>query len=86
MMSKPVKVYTTSYCAFCRRAKDLLRQKEIAFEEIDVSDDQSTREWLVQTTGRRTVPQIFVGEAAIGGYEELRVLAEDGQLAAMVTG
>jgi glutaredoxin 3 len=84
-MAKQVKVYTTSYCTFCRRAKDLLRQKAIAFDEIDVTEDAPTREWLVRTTGRRTVPQIFVGETSIGGYEELRALEDDGQLAAMVT-
>ncbi len=83
-MAKPVRVYTTSYCAFCGRAKDLLRQKGIAFEEIDVTEDAGERERLVRTTGRRTVPQIFVGENAIGGYEELRALEEDGELGAMV--
>ena len=83
-MPKPVRVYTTSYCAFCRRAKELLRKREIAFEGIDVTADADTRRWLVETTGRRTVPQIFVGEEAIGGYEELQALDERGLLATRV--
>jgi glutaredoxin 3 len=83
-MPKPVRVYTTSYCAFCRRAKELLRKREIAFEDIDVTADADTRRWLVETTGRRTVPQIFVGEEAIGGYEELQALDERSLLATRV--
>jgi glutaredoxin 3 len=77
-------VYTTSYCPFCWRAKELLRQRGIAFEEVDVTTDAETRSWLVETTGRRTVPQIFIGEQAIGGYDELRALDDRGSLAARV--
>jgi glutaredoxin 3 len=77
-------VYTTSYCPFCRRAKELLRRRGIAFEEVDVTADVEVRSWLVGTTGRRTVPQIFIGEEAIGGYDELRALDDRGSLAARV--
>jgi len=75
-MSEPVRIYTTSYCTYCRRAKDLLRERAIPFEELDVTDDEEARRWLVSATGRRTVPQIFIGEEPIGGYEELRALDE----------
>jgi glutaredoxin 3 len=83
-MPKPVRIYTASYCSFCYRAKDLLRRRGIAFEEIDVTSDAAARQWLVSATGRRTVPQVFVGERTIGGYEELRALDEAGELAAIV--
>ena len=85
-MPKAVRVYTASYCSFCRRAKDLLRARAIAFEEIDVTTDYDRRRWLVETTGRRTVPQIFVGDEAIGGYDELRMLDASGKLAPLVGG
>jgi glutaredoxin 3 len=85
-MRQPVRVYTASYCSFCYRAKDLLRRRGIAFEEIDVTSDVAARQWLVSATGRRTVPQIFAGEQAIGGYDDLRALDEAGELCAVVGG
>jgi glutaredoxin 3 len=66
-----VRVYTTIYCGYCRRAKALLKQKGIPFQEIDCTLDLKTRRWLVEQTGRRTVPQIFFDEEPVGGYEEL---------------
>ncbi len=83
-MAHSVRIYTASYCSFCRHAKELLRERGIAFEEIDVTADARTREWLVGATGRRTVPQVFVGEKPIGGYEELRSLDRSGRLASLV--
>lgn len=75
-----VKLYTTHYCPFCRSAKALLQSKNADFEEIYVDGDTPTRLWLEKTTGRRTVPQIFIGEAAIGGFEELKNLDDKGEL------
>ena len=69
-----VKIYTTTYCGYCKRAKELLKSKQIAFEEIDVTEDAAKREWLVQTTGFKTVPQIFIDEKPIGGYAQLKEL------------
>jgi len=85
-MAKAVKIYTTYYCGYCRMAKQLLESRKVAFEEIDVSDDDATREWLVTATGRRTVPQIFIGEEPIGGYEELVALDRSGRLATHLEG
>lgn len=68
---KQVKIYVTNYCPFCRQAEALLKQKGIPFEAIDVTDDDKTRAWLVKTTGYKTVPQIFIDEKPIGGYEQL---------------
>jgi glutaredoxin 3 len=83
-MALPVKMYTTVYCGFCRQAKALLQSRGIAFEEIDVTTDDEKREWLVEATGRRTVPQIFIGDDAIGGYQELAALDSRGELLARV--
>ena len=80
-MAKPVKIYTTPYCGYCRMAKQLLQSRKVAFEEIDVSGDHETRQWLVTATGRRTVPQIFIGDESIGGFDELSALDRAGQLA-----
>jgi len=77
---KPVRVYTTLVCPYCIRAKLLLRERGIAFEEIDVTGDHDKRTWLVEKTGRRTVPQIFIGDEAIGGFDDLRELDRTGEL------
>ncbi|MCA9544728.1 MAG: glutaredoxin 3 [Myxococcales bacterium] len=79
-----VKVYSTRICWYCDQAKRLLAKKGVAFEDIDVSDDADARRWLVETTGRRTVPQIFVGDQAIGGYTDLAALDRSGRLDALL--
>ena len=73
-------MYTTQYCPYCVRAKALLRHKGIAFEEIDVGADDTLREKMVEASGRRTVPQIFINDAPIGGFDELKALDDDGEL------
>ena len=83
---QPVKIYTSDWCGFCTAAKHLLKTRNVAFEEIDTTGNDELRAWLRQTTGRRTVPQIFIGERAIGGYEELRMLDVEGKLAKLLTG
>lgn len=75
-----VVVYTTQYCPYCVRAKALLRHKGVAFEEIDVGDDDAIRERMVEASGRRTVPQIFIDDVPIGGFEELKELDDQGAL------
>jgi glutaredoxin 3 len=77
---KPVSVYTTNYCGFCVAAKNLLQAKDIPYQEIDVSNNTTLRQELVQRTGRRTVPQIFIGEEPIGGFTELKALSDRGEL------
>ena len=78
---KPVLVYTTDYCGYCVSAKSLLKSKNIPFEEIDVSKDQALRLEISRRSGRRTVPQIFIGDESIGGFMELKALSDSGQLA-----
>lgn len=82
----PVRVYTTLICPYCIRAKMLLKQRQIPFEEIDVTGDHDARAWLVQATGRRTVPQIFVGDEPIGGFDDLRALDGSGELSRKLAG
>jgi glutaredoxin 3 len=76
-----IRVYSTLICPYCIRAKALLKSRGIQYEEIDVTGDSSARAWLVQATGRRTVPQIFFGDEPIGGFDELRAMDVSGELA-----
>jgi len=75
-----VQVYVTDYCPYCTRAKALLDKRGIPYEEIDVSNDDAKRAWLVKATGRRTVPQIFIGGEPVGGSDELHELDRRGDL------
>ena len=79
-----VKIYTTRVCPYCVAAKRLLSARGIPYTEEDVSRDDARRAWLVEATGRRTVPQIFIGAQAIGGYDDLSALDQSGELAEMV--
>jgi glutaredoxin 3 len=80
MVMKPVKIYTTPTCPFCVRAKRLLQKKNVTYEEIDVSDNHEERMSLIERTGRRTVPQIFIGEKHVGGSDDLYALDAQGEL------
>jgi glutaredoxin 3 len=74
-----VTIYTRSFCIWCFRARRLLRKSGIAFEERDARD-ATTRAMLLERTGRTSVPQVFFGEVSVGGFEDLRRLAERGEL------
>lgn len=80
MTDPRVVVYTKIPCPFCTSAKALLRSKEVSFEEIDVTDDPALREEVIERSGRRTVPQVFINGRSIGGFEELRILDQSGEL------
>ena len=74
-------MYTTLICPYCIRAKMLLKAKGVTYEEIDVTRDHEARAWLVEATGgRRTVPQIFINDESIGGFDEMRALDRAGEL------
>jgi glutaredoxin 3 len=77
---KTVKIYTTPICPYCIRAKRLLDTKGVPYDEIDVSGDDQARIDLAERTGRRTVPQIFIGEHHVGGSDELHALDREGKL------
>lgn len=78
-MAKVV-IYTTRTCPYCVRAKQLLRSKAVTFDDIDVGNAPDIRAELVNRTGQRTVPQIFINEQAIGGCDDLFALEHSGQL------
>jgi glutaredoxin 3 len=83
----PVIIYTTAFCGFCQSAKRLLAQKGVKFQEIDVSFDPAQRAEMVRRAGgRRTVPQIFIGERHIGGYDDLYGLDARGELDTLLAG
>lgn len=78
-----MQIYTTPVCPFCVRAKRLLAERDIAYDEVDVSADDALRAEVMRRTGRRTVPQIFIDAKSIGGYEELAALDAAGSLAGL---
>jgi glutaredoxin 3 len=81
MSETEVVVYSTGWCPYCDRAKALLGRKEVAFREIKVDDDPAEREAMLKRSGgRRTVPQIFVGDRHVGGFDELYALDKTGEL------
>jgi glutaredoxin 3 len=75
-----IKIYTTPICPYCVRAKALLKKKGASFEEIDVLTDRGAREEMEQKSGRRSVPQIFIGEVHVGGNDDLQALDREGAL------
>jgi len=75
-----IKIYTTPICPYCARAKALLNGKGATFDEVDVYMDAASRKEMMQRSGRRTVPQIFIGERHIGGCDDLVALDEAGEL------
>lgn len=75
-----IELYTTSWCGYCLRAKALLDERGLPYEEVRVDEDPSFRAKLVELTGRWTVPQILVDGEPIGGYLELRELDDRGLL------
>jgi glutaredoxin 3 len=79
-MIAEVKVYTTTFCGYCVRAKALLKKRDVPFQEIDVTKDDETRTWLTKVTGMRTVPQIFIDGNPVGGSDELHALDRSGEL------
>jgi len=81
MFSAAVKMYTTQVCPFCIRAKQLLKQRGVELiEEIRVDLDPEQRARMMKITGRRTVPQIFIGDTHVGGCDDLVALDQRGGL------
>lgn len=79
-----VVVYTTNTCPYCQRAKDLLGLKGIPFQEINVTDPEARLALVEKAQGRKTVPQIFIHDAPIGGYDDLKALDEKGELSRLL--
>ena len=78
---KKIELYSTQTCGFCREAKSLLDNKGISYKEIDISSDPELRGKMVtKANGRRTVPQIFINDAHLGGFSDLYALQQSGTL------
>ena len=78
---KKIELYSTQTCGFCRAAKSLLDDKGISYKEIDISSDPELRGKMVtKANGRRTVPQIFINDAHLGGFSDLYALQQSGTL------
>lgn len=73
-------IYTKDYCPYCKRAKALLQQKGVKFEEIDVTNDEALQKEMIKRSGRTTVPEIFINGKHIGGCDDLFELDEKGEL------
>jgi len=86
-MTRPgVTVYISDWCPYCRRAKDLLDRKNVSISEINVEDDLKFREEMIARSNRRTVPQIFIGDKHVGGYDDLFELDRSGELDRLLQG
>jgi glutaredoxin 3 len=78
-----VLIYSGPGCPYCTRAKRLLQERRVPFEEIDVVADPEQRAAMIRASGRRTIPQIFIDGEPIGGFEELASLDRRGELVAL---
>ncbi|HEF4760792.1 TPA: glutaredoxin 3 [Pseudomonas putida] len=79
-----VTLYTTDTCPYCRSAKSLLASKGIAMQEINIQREPGKLEEMLERSGRRSVPQIFIGDAHIGGFDDLAKLDRQGGLMSML--
>ena len=84
MGNPAVVMYTTGWCPYCERARKLLARKSVAFEEIDLDSAPEKRAEMQQKSGRRTVPQIFIGNTHVGGSDDLHALEDAGKLDALL--
>lgn len=86
-MTQPVLMYTTAVCPYCVRAKQLLSARGVsAIEEVRVDLDPERRDEMMQRTGRRTVPQIYIGDTHVGGCDDLYALDSAGRLLPLLAG
>lgn len=86
-MKPRVTMYTTAYCGYCRRAERLLEAKGITdIDRVRVDEEPEARQAMMRRTGRRTVPQIYIGDHHVGGYDDLAALDRAGRLNALLEG
>ena len=80
-----IDIYTRAFCGYCAAARKLLKKKGVAFNEIDVTMNQTLRREMIERSGRQTVPQIFIDDRHIGGYDDINALDKQGRLDEMLT-
>lgn len=86
-MTAPVQMYTTAVCPYCVRAEQLLRNRGVTdIEKIRIDLEPARRDEMIERTGRRTVPQIFIGDRHIGGCDDLYAVDRAGELAPLLAG
>jgi glutaredoxin 3 len=79
-MPKQIKMYSTRYCPYCMGARSLLESKNLGYEDVGVDGNPELRREMIERSGRHTVPQIWIGDHHIGGFDELNSLERRGQL------
>ena len=86
-MSVKVVMYCTAVCPYCQRAEQLLKARGVeSIEKVRIDQDPEQRAAMIERTGRRTVPQIFIGDEHVGGYDDLAALDRAGKLVPMLQG
>jgi glutaredoxin 3 len=85
-MTHPVVMYTTGWCPYCMRARQLFEAKGVPFTEINVDEVEGARAEMQARSGRTSVPQIFVGDRHLGGYDDTRALDQRGELDPLLSG
>ncbi len=80
VMNSVVTLYTTRFCPFCIRARQLLDSKGVSFRDIPVDGDSERRQEMMAASGRHTVPQIWIGDQHVGGFDDLAAMERSGQL------
>ena len=83
-MSKQIDMYVKSYCPFCTAADKLLRGKGVEWTQIDIGAEPARRDEMIERSGQRTVPQIFIGDQHVGGFDDLDALDQEGALDRML--
>ena len=86
MSDVTITIYTSTSCPYCVQAKRLLTNKGVPYTEIDVTMDPALRQEMIASSGRRTVPQIFIDGRSIGGFDELYDLEQSGELDDLLSG
>jgi glutaredoxin 3 len=86
MSTAPVTMYATGWCPYCARARALLERKGVRWTEIDVEAEPGRRAEMTERSGRRTVPQIWIGDRHVGGSDDLHELERRGELDALLAG
>ncbi|MDT8453357.1 MAG: glutaredoxin 3 [Gammaproteobacteria bacterium] len=84
-MAQPeIIIYSSKFCGFCVAAERLFKSKDIEYKLIKVDEDPSQFEHMVEITGRRTVPQIYIGDYHVGGFDDLSAINQTGELKALL--
>jgi len=85
-MTATVTLYTTQFCPYCMQAKALLDNKAVPYTDIPVDGNAELRQQMMERSGRRTVPQIWIGDHHVGGFDDLYALERQGQLDTLLAG